>query len=171
MNRRKALLGLSAGTLAASGVTFAQQGNGGGPVGTNLRALVLNPAGSVIGSFDIKRFAAIGGQLQAIGTATITDGARTVVTALALPVTSITTTPDPPSCPILHLAIGAINVNLLGLTITISPITIDIVAVPGPGNLLGNLLCAIANLLPPSGTLPTILNQLVALLNQLLSSL
>jgi hypothetical protein len=42
MNRRKALLGLSAGTLAVTGSTFAQQGNGRGPVGTNLRALILS---------------------------------------------------------------------------------------------------------------------------------
>jgi hypothetical protein len=98
---------------------------------------------------------------------------KTVVTTLALPVTLTTSaaTPDPPvTCPILHLAIGAINLNLLGLTITISPITIDIVAVSVPGNLLGNLLCAIANLLN-SGTLATILNQLITLLNQLLASL
>jgi hypothetical protein len=171
MNRRKALLGLSAGTVAATGVTFAQQGTSGGPVGTNLRALILS-GGAVVGSFDIKRFAAIAGQVQAIGTATLTDGTRTVVTTLALPVTLTTSAASDPAvtCPILHLAIGAINLNLLGLVITISPITIDIVAVPGPGNLLGNLLCAIANLLN-SGTLATILNQLIALLNQLLASL
>lgn len=172
MNRRKALLGLSAGTVAAGGVSFAQQGNGRGQVGTDLRALILNQVGAVVGSFDINRFAAISGQVQAIGTATLTDGVRTVATTLALPVTLTTSAaPDPTvTCPILHLAIGAINLNLLGLVITISPITIDIVAVTGPGNLLGNLLCAIANLLN-SGPLATILNQLIALLNQLLASL
>jgi hypothetical protein len=55
------------------------------------------------------------------------------VTTLALPVTLTTSAaPDPAiTCPILHLAIGAINLNLLGLVITINPITIDIVAVPG----------------------------------------
>ena len=171
MNRRNALLGLSAGTLAVTGVTLAQQGTGGGSVGTNLRALLLS-GGAVVGSFDIKRFAAIAGEVQAIGTATVTDGVKTVVTTLALPVTLTTSAaPDPAvTCPILHLAIGAINLNLLGLVITISPITIDIVSVPGPGNLLGNLLCAIANLLN-SGPPATILNQLIAFLNQLLASL
>jgi len=75
------------------------------------------------------------------------------------------------TCPILHLAIGPINLNLLGLVVTTQPIVIDIVAVPGPGNLLGNLLCAIAGLLDPGGTLSGLLAQLVALLNQLLGAL
>lgn len=41
---------------------------------------------------------------------------------------------------------------------------LDIAAEPGPGNLLGNLLCAIAGLLDPPGPL----GQLAALLNNLL---
>jgi hypothetical protein len=127
-------------------------------------------SGAVIGTFDIKRFAAISGKVQAIGTATLTNGVNTGVTTLAVPATLTTSPLDPPSCPILHLTIGPINLDLLGLVVTISSITIDIVAVPGPGNLLGTLLCAIANLLN-SGPIATILNQLIALLNQVLASL
>jgi len=40
-----------------------------------------------------------------------------------------------------------LNLNLLGLTIVLQQVTLDIVAVPGPGNLLGNLLCGLVNLL------------------------
>jgi len=58
----------------------------------------------------------------------------------------------PPACPILHLELGPVNLNLLGLLVQLDncnngPVTVDITAVPGPGNLLGNLLCGLANLL------------------------
>jgi hypothetical protein len=46
-------------------------------------------------------------------------------------------------------------------------IVLDITAVPGAGNLLGNLLCAIAGLLDSGGSLSTIAN----LLNQILAIL
>jgi hypothetical protein len=71
------------------------------------------------------------------------------------------------TCQILFLSIGAINLNLLGLVVHLNPVLLIITAVPGPGNLLGNLLCAIVNLL--NGTSP--LSQIVALLNQLLALL
>ncbi len=51
------------------------------------------------------------------------------------------------SCSILELDIGAIFIDLLGLQISLAPIALDIVAQRGAGNLLGNLLCAIAGLL------------------------
>jgi hypothetical protein len=50
-------------------------------------------------------------------------------------------------CDILFLDLGPISLDLLGLTIDLSRITLDINAVPGAGNLLGNLLCAVAGLL------------------------
>jgi hypothetical protein len=57
------------------------------------------------------------------------------------------TTPAGASCPILNLSLGPINLDLLGLNVDTSPICLDITAVPGSGELLGNLLCSIANLL------------------------
>src|SRR4030095_13203225 len=71
------------------------------------------------------------------------------------------------SCQILRLSIGAIDLNLLGLTVHLNPVLLIINAVPGPGNLLGNLLCAIVNLLNGGGPL----SPIVALLNQLLALL
>jgi hypothetical protein len=60
---------------------------------------------------------------------------------------------DPPSqCTILHLDIQPIFLNLLGLQLTTSEITLDLTAVRGPGNLLGNLLCAVAGLLDNTGS-------------------
>jgi hypothetical protein len=48
---------------------------------------------------------------------------------------------------------------------------LNITAVPGAGNLLGNLLCSVANLLNSGGPLSTLLNNVVSLLNQILSGL
>jgi len=68
-----------------------------------------------------------------------------------------------PTCPILHLILGPLNLDVLGVVITLNQVVLDITAVSGSGNLLGNLLCAVANLLNP-----TDLAQLIALLNQIL---
>jgi hypothetical protein len=183
MNRRKALLGLVAGSAATTQIVRADDDddddrggsrNGGG----SLTAFILNSGGAVIGTFEIYRFRAINNQLHAVGTVTATNGLRTVVSSLAVPVTASAVAQQAglvqqqqASCPVLHLAIGPINLNLLGLQIVTQPIVVDIVAVPGPGNLLGNLLCTIAGLLDPGGALPRLLNQLIGLLNQLLRSL
>lgn len=73
-------------------------------------------------------------------------------------------------CDILHLDIGPISLDLLGLQLDLSQIVLDLTAVSGSGNLLGNLLCAVAGLLDPLGTLTDITNflgALTALLQQL----
>jgi hypothetical protein len=48
-----------------------------------------------------------------------------------------------------------------------NPINLNIVAQSGPGNLLGNLLCGVTNLLNGGGALQTIANDL----NQILAGL
>jgi len=50
-----------------------------------------------------------------------------------------------PTCPILNLRIHAIHLNLLGLKVDTSNICLSITAQSGSGNLLGNLLCGVAN--------------------------
>jgi hypothetical protein len=64
----------------------------------------------------------------------------------------------------LNLVIGPINLSLLGLQITTDQITLNITAIPGAGNLLGNLLCDVANLLNPSSQLAALLNQILGIL-------
>jgi hypothetical protein len=73
------------------------------------------------------------------------------------------------SCRILTLTLGPLDLNLLGLTIHRNQVVLTITAVPGAGNLF--LLCAVANLLNGGGTLQNLLNQLVALLNQIFGAL
>jgi hypothetical protein len=70
------------------------------------------------------------------------------------------------TCPILDLDIGPIFLNLLGLVIDLSPINLDIFAQPGPGALLGNLLCALVGLLDGI-VLGAILDAILDLIDQI----
>ena len=119
--------------------------------------------GTLSGVFTLTSFALQNGQIVAQGTLsgimTTATGATSILTTVALPVSVAQTT-----CDILHLDIGPIALDLLGLKVDLSRIVLDITAQSGAGNLLGNLLCAVAGLLDnPSG--------LVRLLNQILAAL
>jgi hypothetical protein len=127
-------------------------------------------AGSFTGVYEVQRFAVRNGALTAVGSlsGTVKNAAGAIVGTvslnnLALPVQTVQG-----SCQILHLELGPLDLNLLGLQVHLDRIVLDITAQSGPGNLLGNLLCDIANLLN-RGTTP--LSQLADLLNQVLSLL
>jgi hypothetical protein len=68
------------------------------------------------------------------------------------------------ACEILHLDIGPVFLDLLGLQVDLSRIVLDISAQPGVGNLLGNLLCSVAGLLDNPTRLARLLNQILAIL-------
>lgn len=53
------------------------------------------------------------------------------------------------SCEILHLVLGPLDLNLLGLEVHLNRVVLDITATSGPGN----LLCAVAGLLDGTPTL------------------
>lgn len=151
------------------------------------------PGSPITGSgvFLLKRFVNDGGTVKAVGivTGTFTNGVQSVSIArnVALPVTigqggapggeelnnELESGPSASSgaelaqiftCPILHLDLGPLALDLLGLQVDLSRIILDIVADPGPGNLLGNLLCAVTNLLNSPGPLATLLNRILDLL-------
>ena len=73
------------------------------------------------------------------------------------------------TCHILNLVLGPLDLNLLGLKIHLDKVVLTIDAEPGPGNLLGNLLCSVAGLL--DGGLGGLLGQLSNLLNRILGQL
>ena len=73
------------------------------------------------------------------------------------------------ACNILSLVLGPLDLNILGLRIELHQVELDITAIPG-GGLLGDLLCAVANLLN-GGPLGGLLGQLRTLLNQILGLL
>jgi hypothetical protein len=80
-------------------------------------------------------------------------------------------------CDILFLDLAPTFLDVLGLTVDLSPIQLDLDAVPGSGNLLGNLLCAVTGLLDGAaggglgGLLQGLLQGLLDAINQLLGGL
>jgi hypothetical protein len=74
------------------------------------------------------------------------------------------------ACDILNLVLGPLDLDLLGLQVHLNRVVLNIVAVAGAGNLLGNLLCAVAGLLD-GGPLAGLLTQLNNLLRQILDAL
>ena len=99
------------------------------------------------GTFTLQRFTVVNGQLSAVGT--LTGTLTNTVTGATQTVNQTVTLPVSPSgtCQILHLTLGPLDLNLLGLMVHLNQVVLDVTAQSGPGNLLGNLLCGIANLL------------------------
>ena len=135
--------------------------------GIPVHGTVKNKAGQTVGTFSgtltVTRFAARHGHLVALGklSGTLTNNAGKVIgtitnKSVAMPAAFA----DPPLCTILTLVLGPIHLNVLGLVVDVSMITITITGQPG---LLGNLLCQLAG--------ATTLQQIIALLNQILALL
>lgn len=127
-------------------------------------------AGAFAGGFTPTKFAARNGKLLATGTltGTLTDSTGGAIGTVTRTV-SMPAAVAQASCQILDLVLGPLHLDLLGLVVDLNQVHLTINAVPGPGNLLGNLLCAITHLLdgsPSAGSLAAILNFLLALLGQ-----
>jgi hypothetical protein len=86
----------------------------------------------------------------------------TVISTFATPVAVTQAT-----CQILHLDLGPLNLNLLGLVVDLNEVVLDITAASGAGNLLGNLLCAVTGLLDSPGGLARLLNSILGVLGGL----
>jgi hypothetical protein len=128
---------------------------------------------SFAGTGTVTNFSVVNGVLTATGTYTGTLTNTSVTPNTTAPASGTFTAPvngGTGSCQILDLTIGPINLDLLGLVVTTNAIHLNITAQQGPGNLLGNLLCAVANLLN-GNTSPNALQQLANLLNQIIGRL
>jgi hypothetical protein len=148
------------------------------------------------GSFRVTRFVNSGGQILAqgvlTGIATKTVGSvatgGSVVTASESIVRTVSMAVDTTQqtaaaaaaapmavapistqavCDVLHLVLGPLHLDLLGLVVDLNRVVLDITAESGPGNLLGNLLCAVVGLLDGGGST----NSIVTVLNQILGAL
>jgi hypothetical protein len=105
-------------------------------------------------------FQVVDGNLAAVGT--VSGGGAFVPFQTPAQVT------DP--CTILDLTLGPIHLNVLGLVVDLNQVHLTITGQTGPGNLLGNLLCGVANILNGSGG-TTGLTALVNNLNRVLAGL
>jgi hypothetical protein len=122
------------------------------------------PAGTFAGNFQLQKFVAAQGGVAASGVVTgIWTAADGTVTSIVQNVTTAVTV-GTSSCQILHLDLGPLSLDILGLQVNLSRVVLDITAQSGPGNLLGNLLCGVANLLNNPGGLANLLNNILAIL-------
>ena len=147
------------------------------------------------GNLKIDHFEVANGALQAVGTLTGTITAAGVQTqvpeqAVTLPVKSINgkavpgaSASDVPAaaaadgndlqiaqvaaCDVLNLVLGPLHLDLLGLVVDLNQVILNITGQSGAGNLLGNLICAVAGLLDRTGTLSILTNLLTAILDVL----
>ena len=137
----------------------------------------------VTGSFTPLKFMKRNGQEKVMGVVqgviTHADGSKERFTGLrkatvkkinGQPIHARSALAMQPSCDILHLVLGPLDLDLLGLQVHLNRVVLDIIAVTGAGNLLGNLLCAITGLLD-GGPLGGLLTQLNRLLRQVLAVL
>ncbi|HEX8691317.1 MAG TPA: hypothetical protein VF746_02655 [Longimicrobium sp.] len=135
----------------------------------------LPGGGTFTGLLDITELGLDDGQLVASGVLTGTATQAGVVTQIVqtftdIPLDLLGDGSGGRSCKILTLDLGPLNLDLLGLVVDLSAISLDITAVPGPGNLLGNLLCAVAGLLDAGGAIGRIVD-LLDRINDLLGAL
>ncbi len=131
--------------------------------------LATGAIGSFVGTLKITSFAVQNGNLVAIGTLSgnLLDAAGNILQTLTnVPITTLVTSTHG-TCQILTLVLGPLHLSVLGLNIDLNQVVLNITAVPGAGNLLGNLLCAVAHLLDSNGTLA----DLASLLNQIIGAL
>jgi hypothetical protein len=145
-----------------------------GSLTTTLTGTATDATGAVVGTvssvLNITSFSNQNGQLVANGTltSTITNAVTGATQTVTQPISTAVTAAG--TCQILHLDLGPLDLNLLGLKVHLNEVVLDITAQSGPGQLLGNLLCAVSHLLDGSGQaggLSSILNQLLAVLGRL----
>jgi hypothetical protein len=155
--------------------------NSAGGLGLPVSGSVDGVANAVSGTLEITRFVSRGGTLTAVGalTAVVKDAATGAITrTIVAPQISVPVgvpqesapigVQQVGSCDILHLTLGPLDLNLLGLVVHLDVVNLYVEGQQGPGNLVGNLLCAITGLLNNPGAQ---LAQIVNALNQLLAAL
>jgi hypothetical protein len=124
--------------------------------------------GTFEGTFDVTRFAIQNGQIVAVGnlSGTLTDAAGAVIGTIEDVVVALPVGFGSSTCEILELTLGPLDLNLLGLMVHLDQVHLEITAQQG-GGLLGDLLCAIANLLDNDTPLRAVINLLNQILNLL----
>src|SRR6266516_6859997 len=161
------LLPLSAG--AASSSTAASQASTtcSNTATCPVTGTVTNRHGHAIGTFTgtltITQFAVQNGQIVAQGTlsGTALDKDGGVIATMSNKAVTVPVSIDP-TCTVLTLTLGPLDLNLLGLMVHLNQVVLTITANPS-GGILGQLLCSLA------GTPPSDLQTIINLLNQILA--
>jgi hypothetical protein len=164
---------LTAMLSVAVALTIAPAASSAPPTATAPSTLPLTGTiangGTFTGTLSNLRFVNQNGVLGLAGnlTGTLTNAAGTTLgTVTNVPITlPIGGAAATGSCTILDLTLGPLHLNLLGLVVDLNQVHLTITGQTGPGNLLGNLLCGLANALNGGGGggLAGLLNRLLGL--------
>lgn len=73
-------------------------------------------------------------------------------------------------CGILNLVLGPLHLDLLGLVVDLNQVILNVFAMTGAGNLLGNLLCALTGLLDIPGAIAAV-THILDMVNGILGGL
>jgi len=182
-----ATLALGCSAVVAFAAPAAQSARGTHSVTTPADGTATDGS-AVTGTFTITSFKKVNGVIQAIGTFSGTvNGVAVPDQAASAPViagnghplggtsTAAAAAAAAGTCQILDLTLGPLHLDLLGLVVDLNQVHLQITAQQGSGNLLGNLLCAVAGLLDNTGGagggLSGLLNSITNLLNQILGQL
>ena len=134
------------------------------PTGSAITVPITGTSGiyNFAGTFTLTGFRLVNGTLSAVGTLsgtltnTVAGTTQTVSNfPINLPVADVSAT-----CQILHLELGPLDLNLLGVVVHLDKVVLDVTAQSGPGNLLGNLLCSVSHLLDSNAALTALTNAL-----------
>ena len=161
------LLATFVAAMAAFGATAATAEAASPATAATQLTIPITPAqtgGILNGVLTITGFAVDAtGRLVATGTFT-----GTVAGVLGTVTTTFTTvlSGGGGSCKILDLTLGPLHLDLLGLVIDLNQVRLTITAQQGPGNLLGNLLCALTGLLDANAA-PNAIQRLLDLIKRL----
>lgn len=168
MKKQLALLSVLA-VACLSVLAIAPVASAAAPTGTlgNITGTTAT-GGTFTGSLTNAQFVNQNGVLTLVGnlTGTLTNAAGTVIgsvtnQAVSTPVTGAAGTG---SCSILSLTLGPLHLDVLGLVVDLNQVNLNITGQTGNGQLLGNLLCGLANALNGGGGgLANVLNNLLGL--------
>ena len=154
--------------LAAVAATLAPTASAAPPsAGLSSTISPAQSGGVLDGTFTITNITTQAGQLIANGVFT---GTANGVPVTAVPGSAPISAAQANTCTILDLTLGPLHLDLLGLIVDLNQVHLTITAQRGPGNLLGNLLCAVAGLLDGGGNgnaIQQLLNQINAILARL----
>jgi hypothetical protein len=170
---------------AASSEGAMPQVTDAGPLMTMPMTGVAKNGKKFTGNYAIYKFVAKDGKVWSVGTLSgrlkgrhVKRGNVMMPAQVTGDSSTATTSQTGGNCTVLHLVLGPINLNLLGLKVTLGgglqanqPIVLDITAQRG-GGLLGDLLCGLTDSLGGQlGQIGTQLQQLASALNALASLL
>ena len=153
--------------LAATAATLAPSAKAAPPTGGVTAPISPDQSGGILnGTFAVTSFSTnAAGDLIANGVFTGTANGEQITSTASAVVAA-----PPGTCTILDLTLGPLHLDLLGLVVDLNQVHLVITAERGPGNLLGNLLCAVAGLLDGGANgsaIQQLLNQINAILARL----